>query len=130
MDNAVLAAEVTNDPEGLGYAGQPDDVVLGLLNAVARSVDRDEIPTAEIVNVVVGDLAGLTSEQRQVLLLILGRESVNIRVPAIRTALGGMFPPGPTRTALAALQTENISRAAELGLGVVRLGDLQRAPGA
>ena len=118
MDLQALKAELELDPEAIGYTNDAD-LDLARITAVNRSVDRDQVPTNEIIDVVVGDLAGLTATQRQVLGIILSQESVNIRVPSTWAAIGGMFS-GGTLAALQALQTQTISRAAELGLGNVR----------
>ncbi len=129
MDYTKLWFEISLDPVGIGYAGKTDVQIVVLLNTTLRNVDRAIIEAYEMIEATVpAEFATLTAVEKQRYQIITGAGTVNIRGPNIRAAIGAMFGAGTqTRANLVALQTESMSRAAELGLGQVYSGHIGKA---
>lgn len=146
MTDAALLAELDTDPLPLGYAaagwsatpptaGQYQAVADIINNPLLRSVVRRKVPASEILAavtpshyVVVFDVdTGNPVHRRYWEDMMNSGEHVDLENANIRQALGIIFA-GHTATinALLALETENASRATELQLGKVTVGDLQR----
>lgn len=127
MDNTqfvTLKAEIDSDPDGRGYAGMTDVEIAVDLNLPRIDRDRSGVQATEVYNAIdQGEWAALTDADRQEIWDILhmggtlnpfGREAIRFQA---------IFPqPGITLSALNAMRVEQISRAADLGLGVVRAG--------
>jgi hypothetical protein len=111
-----LASELTSDPLARGYAGMTDEQAAADLNTVYRTWNRLTVPSAELVEAIVySEYITLTAEQRQFIDLLIIGEVVNINSGNPRTGLLAIFTAGTdTRSNLADLATETISRAAEL----------------
>ena len=137
MDYEILVAEIENDPEALGITAilagglsesEKNTAIAALLNAVDRVHDLETVTGQQIFEAIVpAELNALTIDQKTVLFGIIGMGTIRINGTNTRAALAGMFSAGPTRTALQALQTDTISRAIELGLGVVTDGHVHSA---
>jgi len=147
MDYAVLRVELTTDPLALGYAALTDAQAAAKLDALdtGRTVRRTDIALAEILAVVdPGDLtalpgtptnAQLSQERRDLAWLTWLFSCSNISLlnadgsdTQVRANLLRLFGAGTgTRTRLATLQTRTVSRAQELGIGVVLAGDVTNA---
>lgn len=130
MDYARLRAELLGtEPGSLGYTGLSDQAAADKLNALdtGRTVPRTLIPTWEMREAIVRtEYAALVTADRQWLgEIVLSGENVTAGPGNIRTGLLAIFAAGSvTRANLAALQTRTVSRADELGLGVVTAGDV------
>lgn len=133
MNFLALKTEIQTDPAGLGYgtwATPADDArIAGLINdATKRTINRMLVPSWEIVGAFnPAEFVALTQLQQAQLTTILSGGLVNIQNTNVRSIVGGIFPVGPTRTALLALQTQTVSRADELNFGTVQVGELTTA---
>jgi hypothetical protein len=132
VDYARLRAELLGtEPGSLGYTGLSDQAAADKLNATntGRTLPRAVIPTWEMREAIVqSEYAAATAANRQWLDMILAGENVTAAPGNIRTGLLAIFAAGSTtRANLAALQTRTVSRAEELGLGVVAPGDVELA---
>ena len=147
-DMEKLRAEITNDPEGLGYAGKTDAEVLGLLLAE----NRPRLGPLEH-GLLIRTLAGggrLAKIQRaasawaddtkdtttSVAMVALGffnqadsgldpSQAADVALVNALVSTGTLS--SDDRTALVDAATQTVSRATELGLGLVRLGYVQKA---
>lgn len=127
---AILRDELLNDPLGLGYAGQTDQQATDTLNTENRPVDRDRVPTGEVMAAIrPGDFINVTGVPQQTYLkILLGIDFVLLGSTNIRNALANIFSGAPlTLAALAALQQELVSRGTELGIGFIHVGDVAEA---
>lgn len=134
MDYPALKAEVLTDPVSLGYgawATAADDArIAGLLNdATKRSIARVLVPAWEVADAFdPTEYAALTQLQLSRLAPIVGAGQVNAQNANVRATLAAIFPVGgPTRAALLALQATLVSRATELKLGLVLVGEVTTA---
>lgn len=126
----LLRDEITNDPLALGYAGMTDQQIADSLNAVNIDVDRDTVPTGEILAAIVpADFVAIADAPRRTYLqMLLATDSVPLGFANIRNALLNIFSGRPdTLNALSALQQETVSRARQLGIGVAHSGDIGKA---
>ena len=129
MDLVVLKAELTVDPLGCGYSTMTDEEAAASLNTVCRTVDVETVTGQEIFEAVVpAHYNALSAEYKQLFGLIVGMGTIMVNGTNTKAALLAMFT-GATETlqALAALQTEEVSRAVELKLGLVYPGHIQNA---
>jgi hypothetical protein len=118
---ALLKAELTTDPASLGYApfvtNQDDNALSDLLNTARGGggfqVARDPVGGDELFEQVdPTDFSVLTTTQLAQLQVLLTLRRLDMRRPAIRTILAGIFPTGAaTRAAFTAFLTRNGSRA-------------------
>lgn len=123
-----LKAELDSDPLARGYAGMTDAEVAASLNTPDRSRGRATMSGSEILNEVdPTEWAAKTDAQKQLVWDICHLGNVNpfgIEANLMVDVFGGG---SATITALAAARVETITRAQELGLGVVREGTVQQA---
>ncbi len=131
MRYSTLRAELLTDPAALGYAGKTAAQVVTLMNTVNQAVERDIVPSWEVLEATVpSEYAALSAAEKTRYQLFVGAGSVNVKGTNTRTAFGTMFGAGTaTRTNLVALQTQLQSRAAVLGLGAVTERDVTIARG-
>lgn len=132
MDFVILRNELINDPLGRGYAGMTDQQAADSLNVDNRSRERGVVPSYQIIDATVpAEWAALSAAEKQRYQTLTGAGQVNVRSGNARAAFMAMFGAGTqTRSNLSALQNEQISRAAELGLehvypghvGIARVG--------
>lgn len=128
-DWAALKAELTDDPLTRGYAGMTDAQVLASLLTQNRSVARQTVRGAEIYNAIVpGEFQALSAAQQQFVrdVFSLGDEIDARPSTNARNVLATIFDNTTTLTNLAALLSQTISRAEELGLGELREHDIAR----
>lgn len=107
------------DPDNVAAAGQ--------LNAVNRTRPVESVTGQQIFEAVVPEhYNALSADSKQLFLGIIGMGDIPVNGTNTKLALTAMFA-GATATlsALAALQTEQVSRAVELGLGIVKVGHVQ-----
>lgn len=126
MSLDALKAEVETDPLGRGYAGMTDQQLVDSLNAVDREVNRETMTGTEILNEInVAEWNALTNAQRQTVWDIVHLGTINpfgVEATLMTSVFGGG---SATITALAAARKVAVSRAQELGIGVVTLRDLR-----
>lgn len=129
MSNLVaLRTEIDSDPLARGYVGMTDAEVAESLNTANRSRNRSSMTGSEILNEIdATEWASRTDAQRQTVWDICHLGTINpFGIEA--TLMIGVFGGGSaTIAALAAARTETVTRAQELGLGVVREGTVQQA---
>jgi hypothetical protein len=139
MDYQVLRTELDTDPLGLGYstpvdpldfaAAQADADILNSLTT-GRTRNRASMTGREFKDEWdTTEFSALTDPQKDLLYSMAARDDLDpFGIDA--TVVQDIFPPGgATITALAAARVETISRADELGLGIVHAGNVQTARG-
>ena len=130
MNYTALKTELTSDPLTRGYAAMTSQQAADSLNTANRPVERSVVPAHEVFEAVVpSEWAALAAAEKTRFQSIIGMGDVNLKGTNTRAALAAMFAAGTTtRANLIALQAgQPISRAAELGLGEVTAGDIERA---
>lgn len=137
----ALKDELTNDPEAIGYTVSPvplNDQTSALNDAalmatVNRTVSRDTMSASEIFEAIdVSDFTALTDPQKRKVEVVLALgDSIRIAPGTkARDFLLDAFPSpaaDTTRNALATASQRLVSRAEELGFGVVKAGHIQLA---
>jgi len=123
----VLKTEVTTDPLGRGYSAMSNEAVATDLNTVYREEDVDLVRGQDIFEAVVpAEYNALTDKQMALLHAIIGMGDIQVNGTNTRDALLAMFGAGTeTRSNLAELQKQGISRGQELGLGIVKPGHVE-----
>ena len=120
MDYVALKAEIVGDPLARGYAAMTDQQVADSLNAKTRSVDREELAAWQVIEATVpADWATLTATEKDRYRTFISAGTLNPRGANTRAAFQAMFLGTVTMTNLLALLSEQVSRALELGLGLV-----------
>ncbi len=138
---SVLIPEIRDDPRGYGYAGQTDQLVADTINAVGAptniSVRRKSVEIAELIEGFdktewqARDAPDRHIIQECLRSLVVG--TLNLRLRSHRAVLDrvkAVFTAGvapTTSAALAALDMETISRAAELGIAGVTASHVSSA---
>ena len=127
----ILKAELTDDPEAIGYSGMTDAEAATSINTANREVTRETLPSADIYEAInVSEFQALSDAAKVYVrdVLALG-DGVKVGAASkARTVLIGAFGGGSaTITSLAAAITDTVSRATELGLGFVHPGDVENA---
>lgn len=123
----ALRSEILDDPLTRGYAAMPAQAVADSLNIVLDRQPKILVDSTTVLNRVdTTEYNGLATDKQDRLWQLLGVGNLNPwGVEA--TILGGIF--GPTSTTLANLAayrgTLKISRAQELGLGRVGVGQVE-----
>lgn len=127
---AALQSELTVDPATIGYTGD-DDGDLALLMAVDRSVEKATLTSSEIFESIDREeyeaLSLLQQEQVRVVLSLGDNIQISSGTKARAWLLDAFVALTATRAALQSVATKTVSRAEELGLGSVHLGDVQNA---
>ena len=112
IDINALAAEISTDPQAIGYkevgdVWKDDQVIADLMNDLANGalIWRQSIPMADVYGVVDWEeFFGLTDGKRQAFQLISSTVFLNTDSAEIQDAFSAIFPgTGPTRPALIAL---------------------------
>lgn len=151
MDYLTLAAELADDPVGIGYVGMNDTEAAAAINAPTQTVTRG-VPMTDVLRWAVssgallavqtaaaGGGAGANSTARTLatgaLMMInlgagtdLGIDDSEVAGMLTAMVQTGVLTSGQ-RDALVARGTRQVSRADVLGLGNVTPGDVQRARG-
>ena len=127
----ALKTELTTDPLGRGYAGMTNTQVVTSLRTANRTVERRSVSGSQIYNAIVpSEFSALLATQQQLVRDVFGLgDTIDVRTGTnVRAVMLAAFGAGTTtRANLIALVQETVSRAAELGLGDVREGDVARA---
>ena len=128
MDIAALASELATDPLTRGYSGMTDVEAAASLNTADRTTNKASMTASEVYNAIdVTEWSALTDTQREEIWNILHLGTINpFGLESDRFTT--IFPsPGDTLTALAAARKNDVSRAVEIGFGVVKVGHVQNA---
>ncbi len=129
MDLVALKAELDAGHPVTGAYDVDDAVAADQLNVVNRTVNIESVTGQQIFEAVVpAHYIALDADKKQLFGVIVGMGTILVNGTNTKLALTTMFS-GATATlsALAALQTEQLSRAAELGLGFVAPGHVENA---
>jgi len=148
MNYQVLKDEVTNDPLGRSYSGMTDEVLTASLNAVDRTrtvpinsatilkwaATSSSGQDPRILKLEAGELSATKSIEAisKVALIVIKRGDVDFDLnktdvkDLVDALVSGGVLSTQDRTALESKATENISRAKELGLPIVRPGEIQQ----
>ena len=127
-DIAALKIELTAGHPDTGPYDADDAVAADQLNVVNRTQNRVTMTASEVFNAIdTTDYAGLSPEEQQEIWNILHLGEINPfgREATYFTDIFGVQ--SVTITALKAARKTNVSRAAELGLGRVRAGEVMEA---
>ena len=123
-----LKTELTDDPLVRNYSGMTDQQAAADLNTAYRSRNRVSMTSSEVFNsIVVSELIALTDGDRATVMSIMGFGSINPFGKEADVFIQIFGGGSGTITALAAARVEPISRAAELGLRTVKVGQVQVA---
>lgn len=125
MDYQALSNEVSIDPLARGYAGMTDTQVADSLNSVDRSRNRTSMTGSEVFNATdSAEYNALTAEDKASWLSFCGIDSHD---PFGTSAafVSNIFGAGNTVNALIAARVETVSRATELSLSTVKVGDVE-----
>lgn len=128
MSFVNLKAEILDDPIGRGYDGMTDQqVVDSLMDTIDRPSPRTSMSGSEVLNAIVkAEYTALSDADKDRVWQLLHLGTLNpfgVEADLIVDIFGGT---SGTVTALQAARVETISRAAELVLGVVKVGHVQR----
>ena len=144
MDIKILKTEIDTDPLTRGYSGMSDEEVASSFNTIDRTLPRTSIPTMELfarfdkteynAQVIVaadskkataighllsmGNIDPSNVVVQQIVKDVFGTGSATIK--NLIGAVGGDFNGDD-------LRTTNVSRATELGIGLVRPGNVTEA---
>lgn len=124
----ALANELAADPLGRGYAGMTDEEAAADLNTAYRTRALGTITAAEIWNAVdATEYAALDAAGKAQVDLISGMgDAVPIQAGLIKSTLFGIFNAQSTsRANLIALVAPPQTRAEELDLGIVKVGQVE-----
>ena len=122
-----LVQELFVDPLSRGYTGQTDAEAAVDLNTIYREKNKTAMLATEIAQAIdPTEWGALTDAEQGRIFDVLHMGTINpFGIEA--TIFTNVFGPSTTITALQALRKEDISRATELGLGVVRPGHVGKA---
>jgi hypothetical protein len=126
----TLRSELLNDPLGWGYAAMSNAQAADKLTATntGRTVPRTEVPVREVFNAIVNADWPAQSANQDKLAACLNMQSLDMSNANTRGILASIFPAGSqTRTNLQALASRPVSRAEELGIGIVTEGMVSQA---
>lgn len=131
MDEQILRQELTTDPLSRGYASMTDEQVADSLNAQNRQTQRDTLSGAEMFEQIEPSefISKTNALQAEVWNIVHLGEAIKVS-PGSRTRarMIAIFGAGSaTITNLAAILNITVSRADELGLGIVTAGAVGRA---
>lgn len=122
----ALMSEVTNDPKGLGYAGQSGnaDSIAVLMNTSPEPIaagSQEQIYRARVASsdlmagIILSEFAALTQANRDYCVMLFSAVNVNTGDANLRTQLAGIFGAATTsRTNLTAAAQKTASRAEAL----------------
>jgi hypothetical protein len=123
---AALMSEVTNDPKGLGYAGQSGnaDAIAVLMNTSPEPIasgSQEQIYRTRVASqdlmagIVLTEFTALTQANRDYCSMLFSAAFVNTGDANVRTQLGAIFASGTTsRANLLAAAQKNATRAEAL----------------
>ena len=127
MNYYVLNQELINDPLVRGYSGMSDQEAADDLNIENRDRNVLSMSGSEVLqNVDATEYSVLTDGQKQVFWGLLG---IAILDPwgVEADVMQDIFGASTTITNLQAARVETVSRSVELGLGLIRESDIEKA---
>lgn len=129
MDLDILKAELLAGHPGTGAYNSDDFVAAGELNVVNRTRNRATVTGSEILNSTDDvEFGALTVQNQELWLALCGVEDVDTASGVAKSLEADLFGGGTTtRTNLAAIRSQDVSRGQELGLGRVGQGDVEDA---
>lgn len=129
VDYVALKAEIDSDPLARVYSGMTDQEVADDMNTVYRTRNRAAVTGKEVKDQIVSaDWISRSDAQKSQLLALFARDDLDpfgIDAEIFTDAMSGAA--GSSVADLAAYRVENISRAEELGFGVVLLATVESA---
>ncbi len=128
MDITALKAELAIGHPGTGPYDSDAELAAGQLNAVNRTKNRSSMTASEVVNAFdSGEFNALTEAQQTTVWNVVHIGDINpFGIEA--TLLTSVFGVSSTTIEnLAALRKDDVSRADEIGLGLVRPGNILEA---
>lgn len=125
----ALKAEIDGDPLTRGYSGMNDDQVVADINTVYRTRNKSSLSGDEMFQATDGsEFTALTEHKEQSWLAFCGRDSIDPFGAANVAFATYIFGGGSTTLSnLNTIRTEDVSRADELGIGRVRVGNVTEA---
>jgi len=129
MNYITLSNEINSDPLGRGYSGMSAEEITVDLNTIYRTKPVETVSGSAIFNATDdAEYAALTDAEKDRWLALCAVLEVNVSSGVAKALEAAIFGPGTTtRSNLISLKTENVSRAVELGLGIVKVGDVEYA---
>ena len=129
MDYAILKAELTDDPLARGYAGMSDDQAAASLNAADRTGLRTNMSGDEARHQTdAAEFNALSDAKKSQWLAFCGGTTIDPTNAVDIAFVQYVFGSGSQSVAnLNVARSEAVSRAQELGLGVLASGDITRA---
>lgn len=126
---SILSQELSLDPVGIGYANMSDAEVAASLNTENRSAVVTAVSGSDVLNATDdAEFAVLSAEQKAEWLSLCAVDSIDVSNGVAKALEAALFGSGTTtRSNLQSLKTRLVSRANEIGLGLVREGDVTRA---
>jgi len=127
MNYQVLHTELDTDPLTRGYSGMSDSEAADDLNTVYRTLPVDTVPGSDIFNNTDdAEYGALTAEEQNRWLNMCGVSDIDVSSGVAKSLEAELFGAGTdTRTNLLALKTRDVSRGEELGLGIVKAGNVE-----
>lgn len=126
----ALKAEITTDPQAIGYAAVIADhvAIAKLLNKKGRSIDRKSLTSGTLVSCLdKTEFTALVAADKAYLNLFVTPSEVPMTID-VRQALRTLFPAGSkTRQNINQATKDDSSRAEELGFGRVTESDVANA---
>ena len=129
MDYTALKSELDTDPLTRGYSGMTDEQAADDLNTVYRTIPRDSMNGDEIFAATDNaEFANLSDHKRDLWVSFTSKDIINAYEQTNIDFLDYIFGAGSTtKSTLASLREQDVSRGVELGLGTVKVGDVQFA---
>lgn len=125
-----IKTEIDTDPLSRGYSGMSDEAVAASMNdTIDRSRNLSSLTGDQIFDATDStEFAALTDHKQGLWLSFCGRDTIDpfgsSNVAFVQWVFGGG---STTASSLGSLRTESVSRATELGLGVVRVNNVTEA---
>lgn len=127
MDIAALKTELTDDPLSRGYSGLSDVEAADSLNTVNRTSNRTSMTGSEVLNAIdkvkYNALSDVDKDRVWQVLHLGELNPFGIEADLMQDIFGA----STTITALQAARLEAVSRATEIGLGIIFEGTVQQA---
>ncbi len=128
MDIDTLRTELTTDPLTRGYSAMSDEAAANDLNTVYRTANKTIMTASEVFNAInKAEFNALSVTNKQLIWDILHLGELN-PFGLEADIFVDVFTSGSTTiTNLQTLRKNNVSRGVELGLGIVRTGNIVEA---